>query len=219
MKTRLALHVKIISSSLFFASIGTAILIFIVCMLMEKWYIVNHVEPMHIYIFYETAFSMVTVFLFANLLYREIDKNVFAWLFSIPLRSLSFLLEKWAIGFCCMLIVFAVPLWFIDKLLVNLEWNFLFYHVLAPSMFLGNLTLWVTLLSRSTFVGTTIPLFLWGIELISRGMITGPFTLFGVTFGSEHLMINRFILWMWSILFMILSYLLLRKRVRFHRHI
>lgn len=212
MKTRMALHLKIISSSLFLASIALSILIFVVCIMMEKWYIVNHVEPRHIYIVYETIFSMGTVFLFSSLFCWEIDKHILAWLLSTPLQPLRFLMEKWVIGFGCMLLLFVVPLLLIHTVMLNLNWSVLLCNVLAPSVFLGHFTLCLALFTRSTFAGISIPLLLWGLEIISRGLITGSFTLFAITFGSDFLLINRMVVWIFSIVWLIFCWLFLRRR-------
>lgn len=164
---------------------------------------------------YEKGYPLVSVILFSQLFAEQADKNMLAWMLSAPIRTWKYLLEKWSIAFTLVFLFYLVPLFIIDRMVVHLPWKDLLVYVFVPSVFLGHLAMFVTIVSKESFAGLAVPLFVWGMEMMSYSQLAGNFRLFAMIPPVEILEVNRAFYWALAILFLLLSGVFLRRRSYF----
>lgn len=213
--SRLGFHMRIVMSALSWTAIGWACFMLFICFVMEKWDFVHTVHPGHIIRLYEIGYPLAALFLFSQLFAVEMDNKIFSWFLSAPIRSWNYLLARWLFGFVILLLLYIIPLFAIDQWVISLPWKEMLLYTFVPSITLGHLALFLTIAGRGSFAGLCGPLFIWGLEFISRGMLTGHFKLFAMSYGSELLELNRMIYWAISILLWIGSGILLSRRAYF----
>lgn len=213
--SRFGLNIRIVMSALSWTAIGWAVAMLLISLVMEKWSFVNVMHSGHIIRFYEIGYPLVALFLFSQLFAVEMDKHIFSWLLSAPLRAWTYLIHKWLFGLVILLLLYFVPLFIVDQWVISLPWKEMLLYTLVPSITLGHLAMCLTIAGKGSFAGICGPLFVWGLEVISRGMLTGYYHLFAMSYGSELLELNRMMYWVLSAVLWGVSGIFLNRRSYF----
>lgn len=211
---RLWKHWRIIQSGLLWLAIGYALLLFIFTLNLENLNIVEETEFYHILAIYEIGFALCALFLFSQLFSEEIEEGMFKWLFSLPLNPWRYLMERWLIGIVLLSVIYFGSMLCLDLLLLELPWDKRIFYTFIPALMLGQLAMFVSILSRNEWLGMGVPLFYWTFEAFSRGEVTKGVYLFLNTFPIEDISLewNRVILLTASLLLLAGSGWLLNRR-------
>ncbi|MBD2865590.1 hypothetical protein [Paenibacillus oceani] len=214
---RYYLHWKIVNSGIVWAAIAFAIAIAVVCFYLPELGLVRRtVTVKNVRIAYEVASPVFSILIFSQLMAEDMESKVMMWLKSLPIRTWSFLLERWLIGMTLVLLVFTVSIQLISWFVITLDFKHFMLSILAPSMLLGHLALLLTVLGRNGVIGMAVPLFIWVLDLLTNGRILFSLYLFNESFPKFGIdpQWNRALIWVCAASFLVLSVLAMSRRVQ-----
>jgi ABC-type transport system involved in multi-copper enzyme maturation permease subunit len=124
---------------------------------------------------------VIAVVIFANSFAEELEEKLFKLLYAYPYKMLYVILEKITLGLILLLFSFALSLFVGHLCGVSLTWHDVIdlgWRILPATLFLGALSLFVSLLGRNMLAGLGAGIGYWFIELTTFGKWTGKLYLF-----------------------------------------
>jgi ABC-type transport system involved in multi-copper enzyme maturation permease subunit len=124
---------------------------------------------------------VIAIIIFANSFAEELEEKLSRLLYAYPFKMLYVILER--IGLCLILLLVTFALSLLGGYLggISLSWHDVGYaawRVFPASLFLGALSLLVSLLGRNMLAGLGAGIGYWFLELITQGQWTGRIFLF-----------------------------------------
>jgi putative effector of murein hydrolase LrgA (UPF0299 family) len=124
---------------------------------------------------------VIAVVIFANSFAEELEEKLSRLLYAYPFKMLYVILER--IGLCLIFLLVSFALSLLGGYLggISLSWHDIGYsawRVFPASLFLGALSLLVSLLGRNMLAGLGAGVGYWFLELTTQGQWTGKIFLF-----------------------------------------
>ncbi|WP_227013906.1 hypothetical protein [Paenibacillus psychroresistens] len=124
---------------------------------------------------------VIAIVIFANSFAEELEERLPRLLYAYPFKMLYVILER--IGLCLILLLISFTISIIGGYLggIPLSWqdvNYVAWRIFPASLFLGALSLLVSLLGRNMLAGLGAGIGYWFIEMTTQGQWTGKIFLF-----------------------------------------
>jgi ABC-type transport system involved in multi-copper enzyme maturation permease subunit len=124
---------------------------------------------------------VIAVVIFANSFAEELEEKLLRLLYAYPYKMLYVILEKIVLCLIFILICFAICLWVGHLGGIVISWhdvNYAAWRILPATLFIGALSLLVSLLGRNMLAGLGAGIGFWFLELTTHGQWTKKLFLF-----------------------------------------
>jgi hypothetical protein len=204
-------HIRLICNGLTAAALCFAAALLAIACSLERWGFVEKAEIRQLAFIYEMGFSLVPVLLFSQLFAVETDEGIFRWILALPFRRWQWLLGRWLTGMALLGAVYFGSLLVVDLWVMPIPWGSFAYEIGVPSLWLGHLALFTSILLRSSLAGLGVGMAYWCMESFSRGLITGRWYLFrAAALWGEPIDGNRLLFLSLSLLLLCVGLMLVR---------
>lgn len=142
---------------------------------------------------------VMAVVIFANSGAEELEEKLLRLLYAYPYKMLYVILEKITICLICLLVIFALNIGVAHLGFITLSWEdviYLGWRALPATLFLGALSLLVSLLGRNMLAGLGAGVGYWFLELITQGKWTNHLYLFQAIWPINKTTQNENSLWL-----------------------
>jgi hypothetical protein len=145
---------------------------------MESLHMVIKLEQPMINLIFETAFPVLSIVVFAQLFAKEWEHRLFRWLMTLPFNPIRMFFGRWLAASAALAVVYWGSLAIIDIFAVPLTWQVFTYRIAVPSLFLGTLGLFGSVIGGRVIAGLGIGLFYCCFEQFAQGRALGSYSLF-----------------------------------------